>query len=382
MLNIIIVGPYLFEGMAGTRRVYNNLYTLFQKGKITLNNLVIPDVDAKTNDEIPTEFLSLNSKNYLNYFSSYYRGFRFIKRFSGKTTNIFFIYGYPYLLILPLIFFAKRSGFKIVYDIVEDIDAIIDPKNILSRLNIWVTKKNLARWLKKADGIIPITDYLENKILKIVDSATPICKLPISVDVNNFEPPNWHQNNQRLKIFYGGSFGFKDGLDTLLEAIRILVFQFKFSGFELVLTGKGSERHMNSFWNLVNKYNVSEFIDFRGYVTYNEYIKIIQSSDLLCITRNTSKFASAGFPFKLGEFLASGKPVLVTRIGEIENYLTSDSAMLLEPENPQELAEKILLLTNDKSLCESIGKRGRAVAEKYFSAQKVAEKLNIFFNSL
>ena len=51
------------------------------------------------------------------------------------------------------------------------------------------------------------------------------------------------------------------------------------------------------------------------------------------MARPDSRQARGGFPTKLGEYLATGKPVCVTKVGEITVYLEDNvSAFLAEPE--------------------------------------------------
>ena len=51
---------------------------------------------------------------------------------------------------------------------------------------------------------------------------------------------------------------------------------------------------------------LDKFILSTGFLLEDEYYKILPHSDVLLMTRINSKYANAGFPFKLGEYLASG----------------------------------------------------------------------------
>lgn len=87
------------------------------------------------------------------------------------------------------------------------------------------------------------------------------------------------------------------------------------------------------------------------------------------ISRPNSYQAQGGFPTKLGEYLVSSKPVIVTNVGEIPNYLQHQkSAFLIELGS----AESIVIALKDASLdyekASNIGLEARKVAESQFCA--------------
>ena len=82
-----------------------------------------------------------------------------------------------------------------------------------------------------------------------------------------------------------------------------------------------------------------------------------------------------GFPTKLGEYLATGNPVVVTKVGEITDYLDNGCAYLAEPDSVQSFSDKLIeALTNENS--NIVGNKGRDIAIKYFSHKKQGEKLS------
>lgn len=89
-----------------------------------------------------------------------------------------------------------------------------------------------------------------------------------------------------------------------------------------------------------------------------------------------SVFANSGFPFKLGEYLASGNVVIATRTSDIEKYLThKQNAYLIQPEDSEMIAEAILELAEDDKLRKKIGTNGQVSARENFDAPKVSDYL-------
>jgi glycosyltransferase involved in cell wall biosynthesis len=101
------------------------------------------------------------------------------------------------------------------------------------------------------------------------------------------------------------------------------------------------------------------------------------------MTRINSRFANAGFPFKLGEFLASGKGVIATKIGDVTRYLFNDvNALLIEPDSAGDIAAALSKFIRNPEKISSLGLEARKTAETYFDSDKISEKLLSIFNSL
>lgn len=73
--------------------------------------------------------------------------------------------------------------------------------------------------------------------------------------------------------------------------------------------------------------------------------------------------------------MASGLPIVATTIrGLPEIIKDGKNGFLVEPKNPEQIAEKVLLLLEDDVLRERISKNNREEIKKY-SWESVAEKL-------
>ncbi|MEM1844836.1 MAG: glycosyltransferase family 4 protein, partial [Ignisphaera sp.] len=80
-------------------------------------------------------------------------------------------------------------------------------------------------------------------------------------------------------------------------------------------------------------------------------------------------------PMSVLEAMSSGTPVLVSNIKPMR-YIVEDgvTGLLVDPSNPRDIAEKILLLINDGDLRKKIGLNAKRVAEKRWRSEVVAEK--------
>lgn len=70
------------------------------------------------------------------------------------------------------------------------------------------------------------------------------------------------------------------------------------------------------------------------------------------------------------EAMATGKPVVATRVGGIPEIVASDAGILIPPEQPVVLTEQVLSLLANAELCHSMGTNGRKHAERLLDVQK------------
>jgi glycosyltransferase involved in cell wall biosynthesis len=76
------------------------------------------------------------------------------------------------------------------------------------------------------------------------------------------------------------------------------------------------------------------------------------------------------------EAMASGAPVVASRSGGVvETVRNGETGFIVDKNNPQQMAQALLMLLEDDSLRESLGKAGRERALTYFTWDKVAEDM-------
>jgi len=378
-LHILILGPSLFEGMAGTRRLQNNLLPMLVKGA-RISNLLFSGKITKGNDatdQVKALKINYNIYNPISIISFFRAGKRFLKStYRPNEKNILYVYGYPTIKNIKFIRFARKIGYKVVFDIVEDNNASTGFKSLLSYFKNKTSLYYLRKIGKLCDGCIVISNHLLDMVKQYAGSK-PLIKIPISVRIEDFQAPVQKEKpNDTIKLFYGGSFGPKDGLNVLLKALKKVVKQE--SNIRLVLTGKGAQRHMVQFYASLHELDITDYVDYRGYLSNEEYNQTLMETDICCMTRVNTAFANAGFPFKLGEMLATGKSVIATRVGEVETYLDEESAVLISPDDTDKLADAILFLIKNEKKASQIGLKGREKASLYFNATTTADSLFSF----
>ncbi len=200
--------------------------------------------------------------------------------------------------------------------------------------------------------------------------------IPIVVDLRRFTN---HANKKTGLIGYIGSFGYKDGVEGIINAFEIAQKERP----ELRLRLIGYCENFDRIKALIDSKQLNEKVEFTGLVLYDKIPKLLEECELLLMNRIDTKYAHYGSPTKLAEYLASGVPTIVTNVGDVKDYLTHNhDTYIIPPENDGELAKTILKRFGERELFDNIGKQGRTTCEQKFSHDKQLKRLADIIESL
>jgi glycosyltransferase involved in cell wall biosynthesis len=147
-----------------------------------------------------------------------------------------------------------------------------------------------------------------------------------------------------------------------LEPVFKSVSELK-SKFNIRLLIVGGEEGFLENKKLAAKYGVENETLFIGAVPYAEVPGYISCMDACLIPFRKNKVADNSCPLKLFEYMACERPVICTRIREVESIVGD---RILYASEASEYQEAMTKLYNDKSLRAAMGQRGRTfVTENY-----------------
>jgi glycosyltransferase involved in cell wall biosynthesis len=317
----------------------------------------IPFYYCQKNPMYENNFIKRNLRKIKGVFNSFFVILRLID--NKEASVLFYSLNVRYEMVYFI--FLKLLNIPIVKEINEAPLFIIENKKF-RKVHVWIHKNVMLRMY---DRLIVISNYLKNFYSSLLP-AKNIFQIPILVDMERFDGPCEKNNNFKKVITYVGFMGGnKDGLDNLIEALGKV--KEKENSFKVQLVGNGPEKDIHRLKEQVLLLKLEDHISFLGSRSSSEIPKILSKSDLLVLARPDSNQAKAGFPTKLGEYLASKKPVVITKTGEICNFLEDNkSAYLVDADQPELFAEKIIFALNDVKAA-TIGLNGYTVATENFN---------------
>lgn len=293
----------------------------------------------------------------------------------STTSNIFFNYCYSR--------FLKRKN--IIYIIALDEYPLVVRNK--SEYPMWFKKFYLKHFYMFFDGLIIMTKHLMKYYKDLVKDNTPLVQIPMTVEIERFENNTDVSPLSNDYIAYCGNLDQtqKDGVPILIEAFGIVKKQFK--DLKLIIIGganpRNQEKVMNNLKKLSKSNDVENDVIFIGTIHRDEMPKYLCNARLLALARPMSIQARGGFPTKLGDYLATGNPVIVTKVGEITDYLKDGvNSFLAEPDSADSFAQKIKIVMENEKSSIKIGKEGKKLAHSVFNYKVQAIELYNFLLSL
>jgi len=180
-------------------------------------------------------------------------------------------------------------------------------------------------------------------------------------------------------ITYCGTLeGDKDGVPILIKSFAMIANKFPFAKLQL-MGSLENEITKEKITSLVEDLKIEDRVEFTGFVGREEMPDLLNSSDILVLARPNNKQAEGGFPTKLGEYLATGNPVVITNVGEIGLFLKDGiNAYIAAPDSVKKFSEKLQEALSDSNR-EKIGLEGKKLVYEEFNYLIQAKKLESFF---
>ncbi len=205
------------------------------------------------------------------------------------------------------------------------------------------------------------------------------------VDTKRFhpdiEPIQTTAESERFVVGFVGSLKPWHGIEVLLRAFRIVVQQNK--NVHLLIVGDGPLRQWVE--GFVSGAGIEDNVTMTGWVSYRQLPSLIQSMSVAVAPYpELENFYFS--PLKLYEYMALGKPVIASDVGQIKQIINDrDNGILIKPGDATALASRIAYLVNDSSSCAKLGACAReSVLNRTWinNAQRVLSIINPFIKAV
>jgi glycosyltransferase involved in cell wall biosynthesis len=174
---------------------------------------------------------------------------------------------------------------------------------------------------------------------------------------------------QKFIVVYTGLHGLAQGLDTLLQSAELLK---QHENIQFCLFGEGPEKpHLQ----LIAAERELGNVRFYSPLPASEMVELLASVDASIVPLKRNRLFKAALPSKLFEALGAGVPVLLAVDGEAKRLIEkSKGGLLVEPENPEDMAKKILQLCRDPEQRRKLGENGREYVRAHFNREEIAKR--------
>ena len=171
-------------------------------------------------------------------------------------------------------------------------------------------------------------------------------------------------------LVYMGRVSYEKSIDQVIKAV--LIVSKKIKDIKLIIIGDGPEK--NNLIKLTKDLGLENNIIFTGFIYGDDLVKALQASDIFLLGSK-----SENMPLAVLEAMSTGLPILsVSSLGMLEIVKNEENGFLLPPDNPQEMANKIMELINDTEKLNNFSKKSRELSFAYSEEQSAKKLLEIY----
>ncbi len=358
------------------------------KGKFTFedknfyNNVDV--IRCHVSESYNTNFLGRLWGYFSFVFSGIYAG---IFKVRGKY-DIIVVTSPPLFVGITALILSKVKSVPFIFEI-RDLwpESAIDTGVLKNKLIINLAYKFESYIYKKASKINVLTPAFKEKLIqdKGVNSEKIIfipnaSDFSLAESLNNFDAEGFKKEiglGDKFLITYVGAHGVANHLIQLVDAAEYL----RDTNVVFLLIGSGMQKKMLQE-EVVNRGLQSQIV-FIDQVPKTQVFKYILASDMgASVLKKVDTFKTI-YSNKTFDYMSCKKPILLAIDGVSRELVEeADCGYYVEPENPKDIAEKILLIKDDSETLRTKGLNGYNYAKKHFDREVLAEKYIIEMNKL
>jgi len=258
-------------------------------------------------------------------------------------------------------------------------EALVNVGALKNPLAIWWLERMAKKIYTGAKHIVALSPGMKEGIVRAGVPAGKVTVIPNASDLDLFGPDiDGSEQRERLGLkdrftaIYFGAMGLANGLEYVIEAARILAER---GGNKIVFVLHGNGGKRAELEKMSREYKLQNIIFSDPLPDKERLARIVAGCDV-CLTIYRATKEHTWSPNKMFDALAAGKPVLINVPGWLgETIEENNCGRCLDANSPQMLADALEELAAEPELCRRMGKNARALAEREFAREKLADHL-------
>jgi len=234
--------------------------------------------------------------------------------------------------------------------------------------------EKLSFWL--ADHIITVNQsYKDIEIERGGVSETKITIVRNGPDLNRLllmDPDPSLRRLGRMTLCYVGVMGYQDGVDYLLRAIQILVYELKRNDIFCLLVGGGD--FLSVLKRLADELDLTDYVEFTGWVDFDDVARYLNTADICLAPEPSNSYNDRSTMIKMMEYMALQKPIVAFDLPE-HRFTALSAAVYAVANDEYDFAQQIVLLMDNPKQCQKMGLEGRERVEKALAWQHQEKQL-------
>ena len=282
---------------------------------------------------------------------------------------------YTYDCYDVLYLFSLKKGVRLFFETTESPE-VHRPESRLFNCSLDAYLRSCSR----CAGVFVISSPLKDWFVSRGIEAQRVHIINMIVDYHRFDGLSKH-GFIRYIAYCGNGNNKKDRVDELIRCFHSIAPVFP--DVMLYLIGPTKQTYFDEQDNaeLVKQLGLDDRVLFLGEKPSSEIPQLLVDAEVLTLDRPDTVQNRCGFSTKLGEYLMSGNPVVVTSTGDTALFLDDKiSALLVNPGDSGRFKQQLTWALNNREEAQIIGKMGRKVAMQSFNYLHETQKMIELFN--
>jgi glycosyltransferase involved in cell wall biosynthesis len=273
--------------------------------------------------------------------------------------------------LIPLGLLLRAQAKKVVYDIHEDV-----PRQILSKyyLSRWIRRP--LSWLveqfedaacRHFSALVTNTPAIARRFQAINAQTIVIQNLPLAEDFTTLDI-RWRDRSPH--VCYAGGISAIRGIHQMVNAMQLLPRALQ---AKLMLAGDFSPCNLEGELAALPGWNRVETLGFLDRRSVFQLLSHVRAGLVLFLPEPNHVQAR---PVKLFEYMSAGTPVIASDFPEWREIIEEcGCGLVVDPHDPNEIAEAINYLLTHPHEAEAMGRLGRKAVEEKFNWSSEERKL-------
>lgn len=353
---------------------------------ITSTNKQHSEEKVEIIDGIEVHYMKNDYDNYMSNVQKVQSFLRFVRKSIKEASkindvDIVFATSTPLTVGAVALKLKKSKGLKYVFEVRDlwpefpiQIGAIRNPL-IIKLLRAF--ERNIY---KNSEHIIALSPGMKDGVIAAGTSESKVSMIPNMSKPNKFYPhkPDVETAEQfgidvnDFNIIHFGAMGPANGLDYVIEAAKHCQEQGQ-KDVKFIFMGDGAT-HPN-LKKKVDEYGLTN-VKFLGNHKMSVVSEVVNLCDISITSFKNLPILATNSPNKFFDSLSAGKPIIVNSAGWTKDLVEKENCgFFVDPENPQDLIDKVKLYKDNKELLEKWGKNARILSETAFDKAILSAKV-------
>jgi glycosyltransferase involved in cell wall biosynthesis len=252
----------------------------------------------------------------------------------------------------------------------------------LERLLLTPFDQLTETWLmRRVDAVTAISTHLHQRALRLGHRETHIRIIPAGASDDLIRPESMTEARQKfglpledsVLVFSGyTAFGARLMGEAFVEVSK------RKPHTRIILVGG----HLPELEGIASQAGLQSHIQHFGEVPYEQVGTLLACGDVMLLPYPDQGVDRAGFPNKLGDYMAAGRPVVTNPVGDSGRMIQEEGIGLVAEETPAAFADAICTLLSDSEMRNAMGQKARQLAETRFSWRTRATVINELYEAL